>query len=384
MERSWPQPPRAREQIRFTPPAAYQERDGVRHPVAVAYTLRGSTYGFRVGRYDHAAPLVIDPVLQSTYIGGAEPGLHQRHRGRSLERRRARRRTYVLDERPRRGRLRRPIRPDAHDAAARPRTSAAAAERRSSASPSIRRAARSMSQVSRPRPTSPARSPGAQPANAGSDDGFVARLDSTLTTLLGATYLGGACLDRIVAIAIHPGNRRGLRRRTNGLARFPGHRRRRAALTGPSLDFIDRDGFVARFDPTLHTLLQATYLGGSGPEYLHALAIHPVERRDLRRRPDSGDPDFPGAAGGANAMPTPPSAAPSTAFISRLDPSLTRLIQSTYLGSSGSDDIYGIAIHPASGEIYVVGWADWVDLPGHRRRSPTRHRAEKPMPSSPA
>ena len=52
------------------------------------------------------------------------------------------------------------------------------------------------------------------------------------------------------------------------------------------------------------------------------------------------------------------------AFISRFDPSLTRLIQSTYLGSSGSDDIYGIAIHPASGDVYVVGWADWVDLPG--------------------
>ena len=64
---------RAAERVRFTAPSAYQERDGMRRPVAVAYVLHGSTYGFRVGAYDHAAPLVIDPVLQSTYIGGADP-----------------------------------------------------------------------------------------------------------------------------------------------------------------------------------------------------------------------------------------------------------------------------------------------------------------------
>ncbi len=64
---------RGNDRVRFTAPVAYQERDGVRRPVSVAYTLHGSTYGFRVGAYDHAAPLVIDPILQSTYIGGADP-----------------------------------------------------------------------------------------------------------------------------------------------------------------------------------------------------------------------------------------------------------------------------------------------------------------------
>ena len=45
-------------------------------------------------------------------------------------------------------------------------------------------------------------------------------------------------------------------------------------------------------------------------------------------------------------------------FVARLDRSLTRLIQSTYLGSSRSNDIFGIAIHPATGDVYAVSPAD--------------------------
>ncbi len=57
--------------VTFTAPVAYQERDGVRHPVAVAYRRQGFEYGFSVGAYDLGLPLVIDPLLQSTYLGGS-------------------------------------------------------------------------------------------------------------------------------------------------------------------------------------------------------------------------------------------------------------------------------------------------------------------------
>jgi hypothetical protein len=56
--------------VTFTSPVAYQERDVVRHPVRVAYRLRGREYGFTVASYDSALPLVIDPLLQSTYLVG--------------------------------------------------------------------------------------------------------------------------------------------------------------------------------------------------------------------------------------------------------------------------------------------------------------------------
>ncbi len=59
---------------RFTDdaPVAYQEVDGQRVPVAVAYALAGSTYGFRLGAYDPGRPLVIDPavLVYCGYIGG--------------------------------------------------------------------------------------------------------------------------------------------------------------------------------------------------------------------------------------------------------------------------------------------------------------------------
>lgn len=60
--------------IVFTAPVAYQQIDGERRPVEVAYTLRANGhYGFRLGDYDRGRALVIDPLLASTYIGGHNP-----------------------------------------------------------------------------------------------------------------------------------------------------------------------------------------------------------------------------------------------------------------------------------------------------------------------
>lgn len=56
--------------LRFTPPAAYQVKGSRRHEISVSYELRGSEYGFLTGEYDKTLPLVIDPLLASTYMGG--------------------------------------------------------------------------------------------------------------------------------------------------------------------------------------------------------------------------------------------------------------------------------------------------------------------------
>ncbi len=54
-------------------PHLYQEVAGVRHPVSGGLVLLGGDeIGFRVGAYDHALPLVIDPsIVYSTYLGGS-------------------------------------------------------------------------------------------------------------------------------------------------------------------------------------------------------------------------------------------------------------------------------------------------------------------------
>ncbi|MCZ7580994.1 MAG: SBBP repeat-containing protein [Fimbriimonadaceae bacterium] len=50
---------------------AYQEINGNQVPVSVSYEIRGgNTFGFRVGNYDRTKPLIIDPVVYSTLLGG--------------------------------------------------------------------------------------------------------------------------------------------------------------------------------------------------------------------------------------------------------------------------------------------------------------------------
>jgi Beta-propeller repeat len=58
--------------LSFQKPISYQDVDGQRRFISTSYSL-GSNHelGFKVGKYDHNLPLVIDPVLvYSTYLGG--------------------------------------------------------------------------------------------------------------------------------------------------------------------------------------------------------------------------------------------------------------------------------------------------------------------------
>ena len=79
-------------EVTFTRPIAYQEHDGVRRPVTVAYRVKGRQYGFSVSGHDPTLPVVIDPLLQATYLGGSDVELgfalaiHPDHR-RSVRRR---------------------------------------------------------------------------------------------------------------------------------------------------------------------------------------------------------------------------------------------------------------------------------------------------------
>ena len=59
--------------VRFSEPVAYQERNGRKQNVKVAYYLDKDNYGFRVDQYDKSLPIIIDPVLSySSYLGGSD------------------------------------------------------------------------------------------------------------------------------------------------------------------------------------------------------------------------------------------------------------------------------------------------------------------------
>jgi uncharacterized repeat protein (TIGR01451 family) len=300
--------------ITFTAPKAYQERDGVRHHVPVAYRLMAREYRFIVGSYDPALPLVIDPLLQSTYLGG---GLNDVARALAIH----------------------PSTGDVYVAGETESTNF------------------------------PGTTGGAQAANGGGNgnrDAFVARLNSALTTLIQATYLGGSNFDFGEALAIHPSTGdvyvAGRTLSANGVlpptgGGFPG-------TTGgaQAVKSFGYDAFVARLDSTLTELIQATYLGGGvfqGGEndFAQALAIHP-STGDVYVAGYTESTNFPGTTGGALGMQ-----GGTDAFVARLNSALTMLTQATYYGGTGNDFAQALAIHPSTGDVYMAGHTESDLLP---------------------
>ncbi|HUR24176.1 MAG TPA: SBBP repeat-containing protein, partial [Acidimicrobiales bacterium] len=62
-------------EVRQHKPVVYQDLGGGRRLVEGSFRLAGDTVGFSVGPYDHTRPLVIDPLIAySTYLGGTSRG----------------------------------------------------------------------------------------------------------------------------------------------------------------------------------------------------------------------------------------------------------------------------------------------------------------------
>ena len=162
---------------------------------------------------------------------------------------------------------------------------------------------------------------GAQPANGGSTDAFIARLNASLTTLNQATYLGGSDTDDGLALAIHPTTGEVFVAGVTRSEDFPG-------TTGgaqPAFGGGIKDAFVARLNATLTTLNQASYLGGSGAEIsfgfadVVTIAVHPTTG-EVFVTGFTDSTDFPGTTGGAQPAF---GGGDFDAFVTRLTPDLT-------------------------------------------------------------
>jgi hypothetical protein len=160
---------------------------------------------------------------------------------------------------------------------------------------------------------------GAQPthgADAGANDGFVARLNANLKSLLQATYLGGGADDGLNAIGIHAASGElfvaGYASSTNVPSVAGG------AQSSHASDSSDSDGLVARFTADLKILLQSTFVGGNGADVLNALAIHPASGEVVVAGTTTSS-NLAGASGAAQAA----NAGGGDGFIARLTPDLT-------------------------------------------------------------
>ncbi len=199
----------------------------------------------------------------------------------------------------------------------------------------------------------PATELGVQPSNGGDTDAFVARFNSALTAFYGCTYLGGRSGDYARSIATDSSGNLYVTGYTYSTD-FPGT----AGGAQPSFGGGNYDTFVAKLDPTLTTAVRSTYLGGGSNEYPYSIAID--SRANAYVVGWTNSTNFPGTAGGAQ-----PSFGGGSydAFVAKLNPALTDLVQSTYLGGSGDDIAYSIAIG-SKGNVYVVGGTGSTNFPG--------------------
>ena len=131
---------------------------------------------------------------------------------------------------------------------------------------------------------------------------------------------------------------------------------------GDPLPIVGGDAFVAKLSPAGDTLVWATYLGGSASDYGRGIAVDGDYNVYVSGETDSNNfPTTPGslqpAFGGGGA----------DGFVTKLDVNGANLLYSTYLGGTGGDEAFRIAVD-VDHNAYVVGnttSTDGVFVPGN-------------------
>lgn len=353
-------------ELRQPKPLAYQEINGTRLAVPCRYVIENQTVRFDVSEYDRSMSLVIDPVIQySTYLGGR--GGDQ---GNAITVDSAGN-AYIIGF------------TDALDF-----------------------------------PTANAVQP---EFGGGSQDMFVSKLDASGTQLLYSTYIGGDDQDCGSAIAVDAAGNAFVTGFTDS-TNFPVMNPFQATKND------QMDAFIAKLNPT-GSLIYSTYLGGSIRDFGSSIAVDSVGNIYVAGVANS--PNFPlagavqstpgGAAdvyvakltpagnsliystylGGADNDGATSIAVDSSgnvyvtgvtmssnfrtvnplqpahrgglfdAFVAKLNPTGTQIIYSTYLGGSGEDRSFRVAVD-SSGNAYVTGDTDSANFPMANALQPNR------------
>jgi hypothetical protein len=351
--------------VRFAAPYAYQESNSGRREVPVAYSVDAGTYGFELGAFDPALPVVIDPVIQSTYLGGSG--------------------TSFAQEGPRAMAIH-PVSGDvfvagATDSSDLPGVTGGAVPTGSSVTGFVARFSADLQTLEQATyfggssdewihamvltatdvyiaghtaaATLPAgATPGAQPNDPNPGlvlNGFIARLPLSLTSVTASTFLGGSTnrLTQVLDATLHP----------NGDLYVCGVTES-STLPNTTGGFDDanvgqqRTAFVARVTATLGAFQQLTYFSESSARCTAIIADSNVPNEVyIGGEVEFGAPP-PNIAGGVLTTGN------SGSWLARLNADLTQNPQSTYIAGTGSGmatpQVYGLRQHPANGDLYVL------------------------------
>lgn len=180
----------------------------------------------------------------------------------------------------------------------------------------------------------------------GGDDVYIVHLSSDLTTFIAGTYLGGAANDHNTGNHAFVFDDSGNIIVTGGTASagFP--------TTVGAYDTSHNgsyDIFVTRLTPDLTTVLASTFVGGSGDDdYFPNETIAKAADGSFYVGAVSGSTNFPVTDGSTHS-------GGAEVVVSHLSADLSTLLAARYLGGSGHEQNYGIAIS-SGGDVYLTGY----------------------------
>jgi hypothetical protein len=323
-------------QVAFHKPVVYQQTAGERKLIHGGFTvLSKNTVSFKLGTYDHSNSVVIDPTLvYSTYLGGSNGDDY----GTSI----------TVDSGG-----------NAYVAGAVYATDFPA--------------------------TAGAYQASQKAASANLFNAFVAKLNSTGTTLLYATYLGGSGNTAKAGTLNHGDYPESVAVNASGEAFVTGtaysadfpvtagafQTTNRAAANGVP------NGFVTKLNATGTSLVYSTYLGGSGVSghagsggigsgsgtYGDGCSHIAIDANgDAYVTGVAYSTDFPTTSGAFQSVNKSASLYHPNAFVTKLAANGVSLIYSTYLGGSTGDGASGLAVD-STGNAYIGGATYSSDFP---------------------
>lgn len=197
---------------------------------------------------------------------------------------------------------------------------------------------------------------------------FVTKLNASGTARTYSTFLGGTGpgVDEAFAIAVNSGAAyvTGVAGSTNFPTTLKAYSRRCGT---DGLCNGATDAFVTKVNGTGSGLVYSTYLGGSDYDAGKGIAVDRFGNAYVGGGTHSNDfPVTPGAVdgsyAGASANCVPSSFFCGDGFVTKLNPTGSALVYSTYLGGSGDDEVLALAID-FWGDAFVTGQSSSADFP---------------------
>ena len=193
-----------------------------------------------------------------------------------------------------------------------------------------------------------------QPANAGSIDAYVTKINAAGTAIVYSTFLGGSDLDEGLGIAVDAAGNAYVTGHTFSTT-FPGVG---AASIQPAEGGFG-DAFVTKINAAGTAIVYSTFLGGTGDELGFAIAVDGSGNAYVAGA-TSLSTTFPGITAGSLQ---PANGGGFDAFVTKINAAGTAVLYSTFLGGNGDDFGNGIAVD-AAGDAFVTGSTASTNFPG--------------------